>query len=930
MSDLRAKFINIFVACVVVALLTACSTHKDKWINRQYHSMVAHYNAWWNGNQALKEGVKSLEKAHKDNFSEILPIYKLGTAENANAIKSNTERAIEKGSKVIKKHSMKFSGVEKNPQIDDAYLLIGKACFYSQDYKSAAATFSLIMGQYKDRKEMYEPMIWLALTNSKCKKYSECDILLDQVKNKMDEGKAPKNLNNFLYTVYAENALAQGKNALALEYFKKRKFTFFQPKLNTRLLFIEGQIYQKAGDYEQAGRCFKKTARRAGDYEMQFASNLNLAMCYDPRKGNSKFIIARLEKMLNDKKNTEYKDRIHYALGEVYYRDKNVDRACLEWEESVHNAASSSPQKVISALRAADTYFSLLEKYERAYMYYDTALAVMSKDYPNRAGIESRQKVLTKLVQDLRCVERWDSLLAMSELSKEELDRRVDSYIEEYKRKKKEKEEEEKKAKALAASMAGMTRYDQFSQNNRSNWYFYNNATVQVGQLEFKRIWGDRKLEDNWRLSHKNEEFDFDQMAETLDENGNPIDTNALSSSAKVRNNDPESREYYTKDIPYTQAQKDSAHEEIADALLSAGYIYYQGLNNNPKAVETFLDLQRRYPRHQNIPPSSYHLYRIYDIMGQYPNSNFYKNKILEEYPESEFAMMISNPEYWNEIAKSGSLGEKLYSDVYALYKNDMYKQAIDAGNRAIDTLKFGPYIPKILYVQALSKGRLYGIDSLAMDLTLILHNHTESEIAPIIEAQLQHLAASYPDGKIDLTYHPKPKAEVKDDKKQQSQSESESEETKPAEDVMDAEMLMYKFKDMQHYYVFLFDDDKMDAIELDAKVKQFNTENYPDKKLQTTSMLFTMTKQMIIVRKFRNREQAMAYYTSIASLLKNYDANNYTHFVISLQNYPTFYNRKNIEIYEKFFKLMYLPKDGNESTNEQDMQQNTENQVKQ
>ena len=256
-------------------------------------------------------------------------------------------------------------------------------------------------------------MIWLALTYSKSKKYSECDILLDQVKNKMDEGKAPKKLNNFLYTVYAENALAQGKNALAVEYFKKRKFTFFQSELNTRLLFIEGQIYQKANEYEQATKCFKKTARRAGDYEMQFASNLNIAMCYDPKKSSSKSIISRLNKMAEDKKNVEYRDQVYYALGEVYFRDKNVDKACTQWEESVHLSTTNKQQKITSALRAADTYFSLLEKYEKAQMYYDTALAVMPKDYPNRANIESRQKVLTNLVTDLRCVERWDSLIAM-------------------------------------------------------------------------------------------------------------------------------------------------------------------------------------------------------------------------------------------------------------------------------------------------------------------------------------------------------------------------------------------------------------------------------------------------------------------------------------------------------------------------------------
>ena len=903
---MKRKILNISLVCSVVVLFCACSTSKDKWLNRQYHSITAHYNAWWNGNQALKEGIKSLEQNHKDDFTKILPVYKLGTVENAAAIKSNTDRAVEKGSKVIQKHSMKFSGIEKNPQIDDAYLLIGKACFYAKDYKSATATFSALMGQYKDKKEMYEPMIWLALTNCMNKKHSECDILLDQVKNKIEEGKAPKKLNNFLYTVYAENALAQGKNALALEYFKKRKFTIFEPKLNTRLMFIEGQIYKEAGEYDRATKCFKKTAKRAGNYEMQFASNLNIAMCYDPKKSSSKPIISRLEKMAKDKKNTEYKDQIYYALGEVYFRDKNVDKACNQWEESVHLSTVNKQQKIISSLRAADTYFSVLEKYEQAQMYYDTALSVMSKDYPNRANIESRQKVLTKLVTDLRCVERWDSLIAMSLLSEEELDRRINSYIEEYKRKKKEKEEEEQKAKALAASMATMNRYDQFN-SNQSNWYFYNNATVQIGQLEFKRIWGDRELADNWRLSHKEDEFDFENTDSLAEEGKDPSDTTA-GKSGKSKPSSPETKEYYTKDIPFTDEAKNAANEEIADALLSAGYIYYQGLSNMGKAIETFLELHRRFPAHQNILPSSYHLYKIYDVLGQYPNSNFYKNKILTEYPESDFAMMISNPEYWEEVNRSGSLGERLYSNVYSLYQKDLYSQTLAEGAKARDSLKIGPYIPKLLYVEALAKGRLYGIDSLAMDLTLLLHNHTESEIAPIVEAQLQHLAAAYPDGKIDLTYKPsKNKAETQGDKEALQDKANKEVENKDKDNIADAEMLMFKFKDMQHYYVLLFDDDKMDAIEIENKVKAFNDTNFADLNLKTTSTLFTITKQMIGVRKFSNRNLAMDYYQSIDTMLQAYDKDHYTHFVISIQNYPTFYKKKNIETYEKFFNLMYL-----------------------
>lgn len=894
---------------VVFLAFSSCSTTKDKWINRQYNSIVAHYNAWWNGNEALKEAVKTLEKNHKDDYTNILPIFKLGSQENVASIKSNTDRALEKGSKVIQKYSMKFSGVEKNPQIDDAYLLMGKACFYSRDYNAALATFNLLIAQYKDRKESYEPMIWLALTNSKMGNHSECDILLDQVKNKIDEGAAPKSLRNFMNLVYAENALSQGKNALALEYFAKRKFSF-ERNLNTRLMFIKGQIYQKAEEYEYATKLFKKVARRAGEYEMEFASRLNIAMCYDPKTSNSRPIISRLEKMLEDKKNVEYKDQVYYALGEVYFRDKNVDKACLQWEASSAASTSNKIQKITSSLRAANTYFDLLETYEKAQMYYDTALAVMDKNHESYKTIESRQKVLTNLVTNLRCVERWDSLLAMSVMSEADLNAKIDSWIAEYRRIQKEKEEEAKKAKALAASMAGMTNYSQF--NNRNSWYFYNSSTVQVGQLEFKRIWGDRKLEDNWRISHKESEFDFEQMAEMVDEEGNPIDSTSSKGGAKAKNNDPGTREYYTKDIPFSEGAKDTANAEIAEALLAAGYIYYQGLSNYGKAIETFLELHRRYPTHKNVLPSSYHLYRIYDKIGQYPNSNFYKNKILNEYPDSEFAMMISNPDYWEELAKSNENVEKMYADVYNTYLKHSYEETITKSEKAIDSLKIGPYIPKLLYIQALAKGRIYGIDTLAMDLNLILHNYTESEIAPMIESQLKHLAAAYPDGKIDLTYTPKQQEDDSDSKKKDDKTKDKEtkDENVNKEDILDAETLVFRYRDMKHYYVLLFDEDKIDAIELEKSINSYNDSVFAGANLSTMAMLFTMTKQLLRVKEFANKEQAMQYYNAMqseGSPLSVYDRKSFEHFVITTQNYPTFFNRQNIQAYLKFFSLMYL-----------------------
>ena len=274
-------------------------------------------------------------------------------------------------------------------------------------------------------------------------------------------------------------------------------------------------------------------------------------------------------------KNLEYKDQIYYALAEIYYKDKNVDRACEYWAKSVSASFQNTNQKIASSIRLADVNYEILEKYEPAHDYYDTALTVMKKDYPDYTIIKNKQIVLANLVTNLRIVTRWDSLLALSDLSQADLDKKIDTWIKEYKK----KQEEIKKAELLAKALLSQSnRQNPFNQSQQvSSWYFYNLTTVQAGKAEFIRIWGQRKYEDNWRLSDRQQSFEFEEIdmdstqtdqADSLDENGNP------KSPQLAANKNPESKEYYTKDIPRTQEKKDSIHSEISKALLEAGYIY--------------------------------------------------------------------------------------------------------------------------------------------------------------------------------------------------------------------------------------------------------------------------------------------------------------------------------------------------------------------
>ena len=114
--------------------MVSCSTKKNSFTRRWYHNLTSHYNVYWNGKEALIQAEKEMQAEIKDNYNLILPVFNYGTEQESKGVTPLLDRAIEKGSKTILKHSMRFGGKEYVNWIDDAYLMIGKAYFYKQEY----------------------------------------------------------------------------------------------------------------------------------------------------------------------------------------------------------------------------------------------------------------------------------------------------------------------------------------------------------------------------------------------------------------------------------------------------------------------------------------------------------------------------------------------------------------------------------------------------------------------------------------------------------------------------------------------------------------------------------------------------------------------------------------------------------------------------
>src|SRR5690606_38314492 len=122
-----------------------------------------------------------------------------------------------------------------------------------------------------------------------------------------------------------------------------------------------------------------------------------------------------------------------------------------------------------------------------------------------------------------------------------------------------------------------------------SDWYFGNPSAMALGASEFTRVWGDIKLEDNWRRSMRLSAIG----APIADAPVNELDSASGQQVAQAAPVDPAEAEYLriNQEIPRTEEQRAAALKKIEDAYFRVGDIYYFDLLEKDNAEKTYVKL---------------------------------------------------------------------------------------------------------------------------------------------------------------------------------------------------------------------------------------------------------------------------------------------------------------------------------------------------
>jgi tetratricopeptide (TPR) repeat protein len=879
--------INFYWLLILMLLVTAqaCSTKKNTWTRRTYHNLTSKYNVYWNGNESLKAGVADLRKSVEDDYSNVLRVFNYGTKAEAARINAQMERAIEKGAIGVQKHSMVFGGKEYVRWIDDSYLMMGKAHFYKQDYISARRTFEFVARQYSGNDITHTADLWLARTYIQLERLEAAEALLESLKSRSRTTLMPREVRENLNLVAADFFIASGRFNQAIVPLEQALKETSSKQLRTRALFILGQIHQRNGEKQKANNYFARVLKSNPTYAMAFEARINMARNFESGNSDSRELVKSLQKMLRDPKNDDYHGKIYAALADIALSEGRTEQAIDYLRLSVAKSSRNKQQQAASSLRLASMLFERND-YISSQAYYDTAVSSLNREFPGYDSIRNKAAVLSELVDNLNTINLQDSLLRVANMDSVSRIALIDGIIKKIREEqaKRELEEREMERNVLMNRESGIRGGGSPVEQSRE-WYFYNPNTLSFGYTEFLRKWGRRKLEDNWRISDKASMSSIGSESIALGGSG-PRGTNQ-SDSATITYTETD-RGYYLKDLPLTPEAKEASLSMIEEAYNNVGYIYKEKLNDYPRSIEAYNKLLNKFVDTEFRLQAWYALYRMHLSRNESSDANRYASLILQHFPNTDYARVIEDPEYFVKKLAQGGESLVLYEQTLQAYQNEEYFRVLLNTNRA-RTLYSNDVdlFPRFEFLRGVAMGKVYVVDSMVMVLENIVRNYQLSPVAPLAASILRSVNQTY-DLNIDIPNLPG-----------EQPSAAEPEETFP-----------YTYEPSSGHLVMVIASTERVRIDpLRVRLSDFNTRNFRSANLNLRSLVLNDQFTLVTIGNFSDSREAEAYRISLAQsdyVFGGVDQNDYFVMPVSLSNYPVFYRQKDIQEYARFLKKNY------------------------
>ena len=750
--------------------------------------------------------------------------------------------------------------------MDDSYFLIAKARFYKHEFSDAASVFSYCIAEANDPEIRTESSIWLARINSEKGNFNEANRLLNEIEI---NSASTKTLKTIYYTTLADMFIKQKRYQEAIDPLTNSLKFIVGKRAKYRLTYLLAQLYEQTGDTEKAISLFGKVVKMNPPYDVEFNARINIAGVFDINSGNPAEISKELEKMLKDSKNKDFQDQIYYALGNMMKKEGKEKEALDYYKKSASSGSANQNQKGKSYLALAEYYYSKPD-YMNAGKYYDSTVFFLDQKFPEYKELQKKSQNLNSLLEHLIVIQVQDSLQKVAAMPQNQRDALISGIIDKIVKAESEGKTSEYADRANIGQYYENERRFQDNIAQEGKWYFYNQTALTFGRTEFRRRWGERRLEDNWRRSNRNR-VNVQQASAGQDENGKaPSDTVKAVMDYKKP-------EFYLKNLPMNDSLLAISNEKMATAYFNAGKVFSEKISDNQKAAESYETLLSRFPDNELVPETLYDLYRLYKEENN-QKSEIARQRLLERYPGSEFSRIISDPDYFNKKMAEIRLSEKRYENAYNLYTVGNFTEAIAVCDSSIIYSPTGNLAPKFMLLRAYSVARTSDERSFKEELNRLIKAWPKTAEGKKAAEMTAYLNQKLPELKIE-------------------------------EDKEIAAELYIADTTAIYSFVVIIMDPSFNINQASFDVISYNIDNYTNKNYRTEGILVDNKYLKITVSGFADNAQAWEYYNSFRAELhiRNASGKEIMTFLINNDNLKKLDEDKNPQRYKLFFNENYL-----------------------
>ena len=716
------KILNLLI--IAALILSGCSRKKDKFLNKGFHSMTTKYNYLYNGNNLLNQGKAEINENVFDNYWEILPIEKTQiTEDKINLILKKEQSASlfvqseKKAVLAIQKHAMNIAGKEKNPQMDEAYFLLGESRYYDQRFIPSLEAFNYILFKYPTSELVNKAKIWREKINAK-QNYNQ--LAIENLKEIESRGRLSNEEIVELNAVLAQAYLNSKKIDSAVIRLETASEKTQDLNSKSRYLFILGQLYKNLDKLDSSTMVYNRVIKLHRKIPREY-------YVYSFVEKSKNFLdkslaMSELIELETDIENSGYLNIIFHQIANLYLEINNDSLAIKYYNKSLRNPAKDNLVNLKNYNTLGDYFFDKNE-YLISAAYYDSTLAQINNNKKLFRKITKRRESLDEVIYYELSVKTNDSIIRLVKMSEEERVAYFKDYIEEQKKKLNEEKE--------IVNSKNENSFVSAKNNNISNenalFYFYNPTVLAYGKNEFKKLWGDKQLTDNWR---------------------NGKTTTAIKPLMSIgkensKTNKTQNLEGYLKSIPSSSSSIDSIYKQLdysyfqLASIYSAKFLEY-GLSNNKIRN---IDFNRN--KLEFVLSAKYLNYKNCLILGQLDEADSIKSDIILNFPGSKYAEILNNPEAYasSDIDNISELYGALFQD----FKNQDYVKVIIGLEKLISAFETHPLAPKMQLLKASAIARIEGFENYKKALEFIAKNYPNSiegeeaeilleEVIPIVE----------------------------------------------------------------------------------------------------------------------------------------------------------------------------------------------------